>query len=66
MIDDVIGHVLSTLQSTGLAENTVVIFTTDHGDFMGDHQLLLKAAVHCDVRLFFAKQRAFKWAFFCV
>jgi arylsulfatase A-like enzyme len=24
----------------------VVIFTTDHGDFMGDHQLLLKAALH--------------------
>lgn len=46
MIDDVIGRVLSTLQSSGLSENTIVIFTTDHGDFMGDHQLLLKAAVH--------------------
>lgn len=46
MIDDAIGRVLTTLSETGLAENTVVIFTTDHGDFMGDHQLLLKAALH--------------------
>ena len=46
MIDDQIGRVLATLEETGLAENTVVAFTTDHGDFMGDHQLLLKAAIH--------------------
>lgn len=46
MIDDAIGRVMATLAQTGLAENTVVIFTTDHGDFMGDHQLLLKAALH--------------------
>lgn len=46
MIDDMIGKVLATLDETGLSENTVVVFTTDHGDFMGDHQLLLKAAVH--------------------
>jgi arylsulfatase A-like enzyme len=46
MIDDVIGRVLATLEATGQADNTVVIFTTDHGDFMGDHKLLLKAAIH--------------------
>lgn len=46
MIDDRVGRVLATLQETGLAENTVVIFTADHGDFMGDHQLLLKGALH--------------------
>jgi arylsulfatase A-like enzyme len=27
-------------------EDTVVVFTSDHGDFMGDHQLLLKGALH--------------------
>jgi arylsulfatase A-like enzyme len=26
--------------------NTVVIFTSDHGEFMGDHRLLLKGALH--------------------
>ena len=45
-IDDRIGEVLRTLEDTGLAEDTVVAFTTDHGDFMGDHQLLLKGALH--------------------
>jgi arylsulfatase A-like enzyme len=29
-----------------LGENTIVIFNADHGDFMGDHQLLLKGALH--------------------
>jgi arylsulfatase A-like enzyme len=46
MIDDAVGRILATLEATGLAENTVVIFNTDHGDFMGDHQLLLKGALH--------------------
>ncbi len=46
MIDDRIGEVLAKLDALGLADDTVVIFTTDHGDFFGDHQLLLKGALH--------------------
>jgi len=46
MIDDAIGRVLAQLESLGLAENTVVIFTTDHGDYMGDHGLMLKLLLH--------------------
>lgn len=46
MIDDAIGKTLGRLEDLGLAENTIVIFTTDHGDYMGDHQLLLKGAIH--------------------
>ena len=46
MIDDAIGRVLSQLKTLGLDSNTVVVFTTDHGDFMGDHQLLLKGSLH--------------------
>ncbi len=46
MIDDAVGDVLATLERTGLAENTVVIFISDHGDFMGDHQLMLKGPLH--------------------
>lgn len=45
-IDESIGRVLSELESLGLADNTVVIFTSDHGDYLGDHQLLLKGPVH--------------------
>ncbi|MCF7837795.1 MAG: sulfatase-like hydrolase/transferase [Candidatus Marinimicrobia bacterium] len=35
MIDDQIGRVLGHLEETGALENTVVIFTADHGDFAG-------------------------------
>jgi arylsulfatase A-like enzyme len=46
MIDDAIGRILRCLSASGLGENTVVLFNSDHGDFMGDHQLLLKGALH--------------------
>lgn len=46
MIDDAVGRLLARLDELGLRENTVVIFTSDHGDFMGDHGLMLKAALH--------------------
>jgi arylsulfatase A-like enzyme len=46
MIDDAIGRVLEHLAACELADNTVVIFTTDHGDFLGDHRLLLKGPAH--------------------
>ena len=46
MIDERIGRVLAALERTDLAPHTVVIFTSDHGDFMGDHGLMLKGALH--------------------
>ena len=46
MIDDAIGSILGWLKTLRLDEDTVVVFTSDHGDFMGDHQLLLKGALH--------------------
>lgn len=46
MIDDAVGRVLARLDALGLAENTVVIFTSDHGDYMGDHGLMLKLLLH--------------------
>jgi arylsulfatase A-like enzyme len=46
MIDDAIGRVLARLKALGLDENTVVIFTSDHGDYMGDHGLMLKLLLH--------------------
>jgi arylsulfatase A-like enzyme len=42
MIDDCIGRVLRTLASRGLADDTVVAFTSDHGELLGDHGLLHK------------------------
>ena len=46
MIDDAVGRILARLAANGLASDTVVIFTTDHGDFLGDHRLLLKGPAH--------------------
>jgi len=45
-IDAAVARVLARLEALGLAENTVVAFTSDHGDYMGDHQLLLKGPIH--------------------
>ena len=45
-IDSVVGSILRYLESSGLAQDTVVIFTSDHGDHMGDHQLLWKGPLH--------------------
>ncbi|MEM8738875.1 MAG: sulfatase-like hydrolase/transferase [Planctomycetota bacterium] len=35
-VDHWVGRILDTLDATGLAENTVVAFTSDHGEFLGD------------------------------
>ena len=44
MIDDAIGRVQQELRRSGVEEDTVVIFTSDHGENLGDHRLLLKGA----------------------
>lgn len=42
MIDDCVGEVLDSLDQTGLTEDTVILFTSDHGELLGDHGLLHK------------------------
>lgn len=46
MIDDAIGRVRQKLADQGLDDNTVQIFTSDHGDLLGDHGLMLKGPLH--------------------
>lgn len=41
-IDDVVGELLSELDRLGMADNTVVIFTSDHGDQLGEHGMYFK------------------------
>ncbi|WP_028574284.1 choline-sulfatase [Desulfonatronovibrio hydrogenovorans] len=45
-IDDKIGRILKALEHSGLKENTVVIFTADHGDMLGERGLWYKMSFH--------------------
>ncbi len=45
-VDDAIGRILTKLKQLGLEKNTVIIFTSDHGDLMGEHGLMLKHCFH--------------------
>jgi len=42
LIDDEVKRMLDRLESLGLYDDTIVIFTSDHGEMLGDHHLLLK------------------------
>ena len=48
MVDDAIGDVRAAAQETSVADNTVQMFTSDHGDHLGDHRLLFKGAEQYD------------------
>jgi arylsulfatase A-like enzyme len=41
-IDAQVGRLLKALDETGQAANTLVVFTTDHGDMVGDHRMWIK------------------------
>ncbi|BAQ71911.1 sulfatase [Pseudomonas sp. Os17] len=38
-VDDQLGRLLDVLQSNGRWDDTLIVFTSDHGDFLGDHYL---------------------------
>lgn len=42
-VDQQVGRILNALEETGQLENTVLVFTSDHGDYLGDHGLVWKA-----------------------
>ena len=44
-IDDKLGHLVSELERLGMLENTIVIFTSDHGDMCGEHGMWFKRIV---------------------
>jgi len=41
-VDDQVGRILAALEESALAESTLVIFTSDHGEHLGDHGLVHK------------------------
>lgn len=46
LIDDQVGRILAALAELGMAENTLVVFTSDHGDCMGNHYFWFKGPFH--------------------
>lgn len=47
-VDDGIGRILDKLDELGLRENTIIVFTADHGDFIGEHGMAVKGGVFYD------------------
>ena len=45
-IDDEVGDILTALRETGQLDNTIIIFSSDHGDHLGDHNLIGKATYY--------------------
>jgi len=45
-MDQQIGRILSALDAQGLADDTIVVFSTDHGHFLGQHGLVAKGPFH--------------------
>ncbi|MHB1790337.1 MAG: sulfatase-like hydrolase/transferase [Acidimicrobiales bacterium] len=37
LVDSAIGRILTALESSGMADDTIVVFTSDHGDLVGAH-----------------------------
>ncbi len=45
-VDVCVGGILNTLDELGLADNTIVVYTSDHGDMMGAHRLVTKGVMY--------------------
>ena len=48
MIDDAVGRVRAAAKEADVTDNTVQIYTSDHGDHLGEHRLLFKGAEQYD------------------
>ncbi len=47
-VDDGIGRIVEKLEQLSLIENTIIVFTSDHGDFAGEHNMFGKGGVFYD------------------
>ncbi|MDO6351146.1 sulfatase-like hydrolase/transferase [Synechococcus sp. YX-04-1] len=46
LIDDKVGDIISCLKAKNIYDQTIIIFTSDHGDYMGEHGLLSKNGMY--------------------
>src|SRR5690606_15855434 len=46
LIDRQIGHILDAVERAGIADNTWIFFSSDHGELLGDHGMITKAVFY--------------------
>lgn len=46
LLDDCVGRVIDELKKKGLYENSMIIFTSDHGEMLGAHRLFQKMCMY--------------------
>lgn len=46
LIDDNVGRLVDCLEKEGILDNTVIVFTSDHGEYMGEHGLMGKNMIY--------------------
>jgi arylsulfatase A-like enzyme len=45
-VDNMVGEILAALEASGQADRTIVLYTSDHGDMLGDHGLVQKGVFY--------------------
>jgi len=48
LIDEYVGRLIQVLEATGQRDNTLIIYTSDHGEMLGDHGIYLKGPYFYD------------------
>ncbi|NOU62500.1 sulfatase-like hydrolase/transferase [Paenibacillus sp. LMG 31461] len=46
MVDEAIGEILASLREAGIDQDTIIVFTSDHGELLGDHGIWMKGPFH--------------------
>jgi choline-sulfatase len=46
LVDQAVGRILWALEASGQMENTIIVFTSDHGEMMGAHSLVTKQVMY--------------------
>ena len=46
LVDQNVGRILNALEETGQADNTIIVFTSEHGEMAGDHGMLEKRTMY--------------------
>ena len=46
LVDDMVGMIVDTLKEQGIYEDTIIVFTSEHGEMAGDHGMLEKRSMY--------------------